>query len=104
MSVDHIETMKEGSRRLSEPDTEESIPKKLEALDILCDIIEDLDNARDLHLVGAFQPVVASLGSVDAAVRAGAANIILICVQVSTHSVTRPHGYTAIQPYGHTAI
>jgi hypothetical protein len=81
MSADQIEIMKSCGEALSQPDTEESIPKKLEALETLSDIIEDLDNARDLHLVGAFQPVVSALGSTHSGVRAGAANIILVCVQ-----------------------
>jgi len=82
MSVDQIEVMKSCGEALSvTDDNDEAVSKKLEALETLCDIIEDLDNARDLHLVGAFKPVVGALGSADAAVRAGAANVILTCVQ-----------------------
>lgn len=51
------------------------------ALEELVDLVEDLDNARDLHLVGGFAPVVSGLASPVPSTRALVSEVIATVVQ-----------------------
>jgi hsp70-interacting protein len=88
MSVDQIAIMKScaDTLQLADPtdatEAAEVAELKVEALEQLEALIEDLDNARDLHLVGGFAPVVASLRCAAPTVRAAAAQAIAVSVQV----------------------
>ena len=88
MSVDQIAIMKNCAEVLgiSDPtdvaEAAEVAERKVRALEELEALIEDLDNARDLHLVGGFAPVVASLRCTAPTVRAAAAQAIATSVQV----------------------
>jgi len=54
---------------------------EVDALEAITDLVEDLDNARDLHLVGGFAPVIAKLSSPHADVRAAVSAAIATVVQ-----------------------
>eukprot|EP00052_Salpingoeca_macrocollata_P016806 m.135714 g.135714 ORF g.135714 m.135714 type:complete len:317 (+) comp20172_c1_seq2:744-1694(+) len=82
LTVDIVEEMQKHIAILKEPDTdEESREKKCTALEALQEMIEDMDNARDLYVIGGLQPVVDMLKHGSSEVRWRAAELVGTVVQ-----------------------